>query len=194
MTVGGTPEKTTALSAEDLARLGAIREALLDPSPRRIGRLDQWGLADEYETYTEVAQYREVSIAGADGAKLDVALSVPLNPAPGQPYPAVILPAPPISNGYLAYLDVFPRWARNDYVVLDYSRRDPADSTGGTRVAGPQDVADAIAVVDWLAEHVDVDPDRIGFFVSSDGFGASLLSSAKDRRIKAMAKSDVPWG
>ena len=182
-----------ALSAEDLARIDAIREALLDPSPRRIGRLDQWGVADEYEIYAEIAEYREVRIGMADGTLIDAALSVPRNLAPGQTCPTVVLPAPLIGIGRNAYLGMLPRWSRGGYAVLAYSQRGLADSDGEIHVAGPQDVADASEVIDWLAGHDVVDRDRIGFFGSSYGAGTSLLVAAKDQRVKAVAGTSA-WG
>ncbi|MET9176953.1 alpha/beta fold hydrolase [Kitasatospora aureofaciens] len=182
-----------ALSAEDLARIDAIREALLDPSPRRIGRLDQWGVADEYEIYAEIAEYREVRIGMADGTLIDAALSVPRNLAPGQTCPTVVLPAPLIGIGRNAYLGMLPRWSRGGYAVLAYSQRGLADSDGEIHVAGPQDVADASEVIDWLAGHDVVDRDRIGFFGSSYGAGTSLLAAAKDQRVKAVAGTSA-WG
>ncbi|MFD7288287.1 alpha/beta fold hydrolase [Streptomyces sp. NPDC059863] len=193
MSVDGTPETPFALGADDLARLDAIREGLLDPSPRRIGRLDQWGLADTYETYTEIARYTEVSITTADGTVLDASLSVPRDLAPGQSCPAVVLPAPLINIGHRAYLGMFPRWALGGYVVLAYSQRGLANSTGEIHVAGPQDVADAAEVVDWLCGQDGVDPGRIGFFGSSYGAGTSLLAAARDQRIKAVAGTSA-WG
>ncbi|MEV5162183.1 CocE/NonD family hydrolase [Streptomyces sp. NPDC053728] len=175
------------LGSEELARLEAIREALLDPSPRRIGRLDQWGLADTYETYAEIARYSEVSLTMADGTVLDASLSVPRGLAPGQTCPAVVLPAPLINIGHRAYLGMLPRWALGGYVVLAYSQRGLAKSTGEIHVAGPQDVADASAVIDWLIQQDGVDSGRIGFFGSSYGAGTSLLAAAKDPRIKTVA-------
>lgn len=185
MSVDSTAETPFALSADDLAKLDAIREALLDPSPRRIGRLDQWGLADEYEVYAETARYSEVSLTMADGTALDASLSVPR--AAGHLGPAVVLPAPLINIGHRAYLGMISRWARGGYVVLAYSQRGLARSTGEIHVAGPQDVADATEVIDWLIQQDGVDPDRIGFFGSSYGAGTSLLAAAHDRRIKAVA-------
>ncbi|MFC9862802.1 MULTISPECIES: CocE/NonD family hydrolase [unclassified Streptomyces] len=187
MPVDGTPEMPFALSADDLAKLDAIREAFLDPSPRRIGRLDQWGLADEYEVYAEIGQYAEVSLTMADGTVLDASLSVPRNLAPGQACPAVVLPAPLIGIGHRAYLGMIARWTLGGYVVLAYSQRGLANSTGEIHVAGPQDVADATEVIDWLIQQDAVDPDRIGFFGASYGAGTSLLAAAHDRRIKAVA-------
>ncbi|MEU0841386.1 alpha/beta fold hydrolase [Streptomyces sp. NPDC005962] len=193
MSVDGTPETPFALGADDLARLDAVREALLDPSPRRIGRLDQWGLADSYETYTETARYAEVSLTMADGTVLDASLSVPRDLAPGQSCPAVVLPAPLNNIGHRAYLGKFPRWALGGYVVLAYSQRGLAKSTGEIHVAGPQDVADATEVINWLTGQDGVDPDRIGFFGSSYGAGTSLLAAAQDQRIKAVVGTSA-WG
>ncbi|MEU3563471.1 CocE/NonD family hydrolase [Kitasatospora sp. NPDC006786] len=193
MSIEGTPETPFALSAEDLSRLEAIREAVLDPSPRRIGRLDQWGLADEYETYAEIAEYRELSIAMADGTMIDAALSIPRNLAPGQTCPAVVMPAPLIGIGRKAYLGMFPRWALGGYAVLAYSQRGLAESGGEIHVAGPQDVADGTEIINALVQIDGVDPDRIGFFGSSYGAGTSLLVAAQDPRVKAVAGTSA-WG
>ncbi|GAA1223079.1 CocE/NonD family hydrolase [Kitasatospora nipponensis] len=193
MPVSSPSDSPFALSSEDLARLEAISEALLDPSPRRIGRLDQWGLADTYEMYAEIAGYQEVSIAMADGTLIDAALSVPRNLAPGQTCPAIVMPAPLIGIGRKAYLGMFPRWALGGYVVLAYSQRGLADSGGEIQVAGPQDVADGGEIINWLVGQDSVDPERIGFFGSSYGAGTSLLVAAKDRRVKAVAGTSA-WG
>ncbi|MET3985700.1 CocE/NonD family hydrolase [Streptomyces sp. PvR034] len=191
MSVDGIPETPFALGADDLVRLDAIQEALLDPSPRRIGRLDQWGLADEYETYAEIARYSEVALTMSDGTVLDAALSVPRDLAPGQTRPAVVLPAPLVNIGHRAYLGMIARWALGGYVVLAYSQRGLARSTGEIHVAGPQDVADAGEVVDWLLTNSEVDPQRIGWFGASYGAGTSLLAAANDQRVKAVAGTSV---
>ncbi|MFI9031055.1 hypothetical protein [Streptomyces sp. NPDC053560] len=41
MSVDDNPENPFTLSPDELARLESIREALVDPSPRRIGRRNQ---------------------------------------------------------------------------------------------------------------------------------------------------------
>ncbi|MFE0652535.1 CocE/NonD family hydrolase [Streptomyces sp. NPDC059534] len=187
MSADGTTDPLFALSAEDLARLDAIREALLDPSPRRIGRLDQWGLADEYEVYAEIGRYAEVSLTMADGTLLDASLSVPRHLAPGQVCPAVVLPAPLISIGHRAYLGMISRWTQGGYAVLAYSQRGLAKSTGEIQVAGPLDWSDATEVINWLVAQDGVDADRIGFFGASYGAGTSLLAAAQDPRVKAVA-------
>ncbi|MER7584529.1 CocE/NonD family hydrolase [Kitasatospora sp. NPDC097691] len=186
MPVQESPQNPFVLSAEDVAKLEAIREALLDPSPRRIGRLDQWGLADEYETQAEVGTYREIPIVMADGTRIDAGLSTPRNLAPGQTCPAIVMPAPLNDLGRLAYLGTVPRWTLGGYAVLTYSQRGLAESTGKIQVAGPQDVADGVEILDWLTEQDAVDPGRIGCFGSSYGAGTSLLLAAQDERVKAV--------
>ncbi|MFC9700507.1 CocE/NonD family hydrolase [Streptomyces sp. NPDC056943] len=186
MSVDGYSENPFALSADDTAKLDAIEQALLDPSPRRIGRLDQWGLADSYEVYSEIAEYRALSIAMADGTMIDASLSVPRGLAPGQTCPAILMPAPLNDLGHRAYLPMFQRWALGGYVVLAYSQRGLAKSTGEIHVAGPQDVADATEIVNALVQIEGVDPERIGCFGASYGAGTSLLAAANDPRIKAV--------
>ncbi|GGZ14877.1 hypothetical protein GCM10010387_03900 [Streptomyces inusitatus] len=188
-----TPGNPFTLSTDALAQLEAIREALLDPSPRRIGRLDQWGLADTYETYAETSTYSEVSIAMDDGTVLDASLSVPRDLAPGQSLPTVVMPAPLIGIGHRAYLGMIPRLTLGGYAVLAYSQRGLAASKGEIHVAGPLDVTDATTVINWLSQHDAVDSERIGFFGSSYGAGTSLLAAARDRRIKAVVGTSA-WG
>jgi predicted acyl esterase len=182
-----------ALDADNLAMLDAIREAMLDPSPRRIGRLDQWGLADTYETYTEIAAYRELSIPMGDGTLIDAGLSVPRNLAPGQTCPVVLMPAPLVGIGRRAYLGMLPRLALGGYIVLAYSQRGLAESTGEIQCAGPQDVADGTEVLNWLGGLDGVDTERIGCFGASYGAGTSLLLAANDARVKAVAGASA-WG
>ncbi|MFD5419103.1 alpha/beta fold hydrolase [Streptomyces sp. NPDC127069] len=187
MSVDGTTDSFIPFTPEDLAKLEAIHEALIDPSPRRIGRLDQWGLADEYEIYAEIAEYAEHRITLTDGTELDASLSIPKNLAPGQICPAVVMPAPLSPIGRWSYLGMLSRWVRGGYAVLAYSQRGLAKSTGEIHCAGPQDVADATEVIDWLLAKDGIDPDRIGFFGASYGAGTSLLAAAHDQRIKAVA-------
>lgn len=187
MSVDGITDSFLPFNSDDLAKLDAIREALLDPSPRRIGRLDQWGLADDYEIQAETAQYSEPLITLADGTELSASLSIPKGLAPGQTCPAIVMPAPLSPLGHWSYLGMFHRWTRGGYAVLAYSQRGLAKSTGEIHCAGPQDVADATEVIDWLVGKDGIDGERIGFFGASYGAGTSLLAAAHDQRIKAVA-------
>ncbi|WP_344974440.1 CocE/NonD family hydrolase, partial [Salinactinospora qingdaonensis] len=60
------------------------------------------------------------------------------------------------------------------------------DSDGGVEVAGPKDVADARAVIDWALESTAADPAAIGMAGISYGAGISLLTSASDDRVDAV--------
>ncbi|MFI1452215.1 CocE/NonD family hydrolase [Streptomyces roseus] len=128
-----------------------------------------------------------------DGTQLDASLSIPKNLAPGQTCPAIVMPAPLSPLGRWSYLGMLSRWVRGGYAVLAYSQRGLAKSTGEIHCAGPQDVADATEVIDWLLEKDGIDPDRIGFFGASYGAGTSLLAAAHDQRIKAVAGTSA-WG
>jgi predicted acyl esterase len=193
MSVDGYAASPFALDADSESMLEAMREAMLDPSPRRIGRLDQWGRADTFEMYAEIATYSEVPIEMTDGTRIDAGLSMPRNLAPGQKCPVVVMPAPLIGIGRKAYAGMIPRWALGGYAVLAYSQRGLADSAGEIHVAGPQDVADGVEILDWLVGQEGVDADRIGCFGASYGAGTSLLLAAKDQRVKAVAGASA-WG
>ncbi|MBC3843164.1 peptidase S15 [Streptacidiphilus sp. 4-A2] len=182
-----------ALNDDQLAQLDAMRAAMLDASPRNVGRLDQWGLADDFDIYAEVAEYRETPIVMSDGTSIDAALSIPRNLAPGQTCPAIVMPAPLIGIGHKAYLGMFRRWVVGGYAVLAYSQRGLADSKGEIQVAGPQDVADGVEIINWLTAQDGIDADRIGCFGASYGAGTSLLLAAKDARVKAVAGASA-WG
>ncbi|MEV6759613.1 CocE/NonD family hydrolase [Streptomyces sp. NPDC051105] len=193
MPVNGFPENPFALSPDDVAMLEAIRMALLDPSPRRIGMLDQWGLADTFEVQVEAAEYREFPILMSDGTRIDAGLSMPRSLAPGQTCPAIVMPAPLNDLGRLAYFGMIPRWTLGGYAVLTYSQRGLARSDGEIHVAGPQDVADGVEILNWLSALEGVDEDRIGCFGASYGAGTSLLLAAEDPRVKAVAGASA-WG
>ncbi|MEU4085727.1 alpha/beta fold hydrolase [Streptomyces aureus] len=193
MPVSGSSGFLVGFDAETHAQLDAIREAMLDPSPRRIGRLDQWGLADTYEVFAEIAWYQEFPIVMADGTQIDASLSMPRNLAPGRRCPTIVMPAPLIGVGRLAYLGMLPRWVLGGYAVLCYSQRGLAQSTGEIDVAGPQDVADGIEILEYVSGLEGVDADRIGCFGASYGAGTSMLLAAKDQRVKAVAGASA-WG
>ncbi|MER7486147.1 CocE/NonD family hydrolase [Streptomyces sp. NPDC126497] len=193
MPVNGSPENPFALSPDDVAMLEAIRVALLDPSPRRIGMLDQWGLADVFEVQAETAQYREFPIVMSDGTRIDAGLSMPRGLAPGRTCPAIVMPAPLNDLGRLAYFGTIPRWTLGGYAVLTYSQRGLARSEGEIQVAGPQDVADGVEILNWLTGLEGVDADRIGCFGASYGAGTSLLLAAQDPRVKVVAGTSA-WG
>jgi putative CocE/NonD family hydrolase len=179
-------ERIFCFLPEDQAQVDAVREAMLDPSPRRLGRLDQWGLTSEYEMFPEIAEYQELTIPMGDGTEIDAALCTPRNLAPGQKCPVIIMPAPLNCAGWAAYIGMFLRWAMGGYISLGYSQRGLAESTGKVDVAGPLDMSDGKEIIDWLLrERPAADPGQIGCFGASYGAGTSFLLAAHDQRVKA---------
>ena len=83
--------------------------------------------------------------------------------------------------------------AQQGYIVLSYSARGWGKSGGTVNVAGPKDMADFSAAIDWLIANTPVDEKRIGSAGISYGAGMALLGGAFDKRIKAVA-SLSGWG
>ena len=76
---------------------------------------------------------------------------------------------------YLAQATAF---ARAGYTVLSYTTRGFWGSGGQIDTAGPQDIADVSAVIDWLLAHTTADPAHIGVAGVSYGAGIGLIASA----------------
>ncbi|MEV0648655.1 CocE/NonD family hydrolase [Phytomonospora sp. NPDC050363] len=133
--------------------------------------------------------------------ELDACVAQPENAQPGA-CPLIVLPAPLASVGWRAYAMFHPalqtgfmaNLASRGYVVVAYSERGLARSSGRIDVAGPRDQADGTAVLDWAAENLPAaDMDRVGMGGASYGAGQSLLIAAKDPRVKAVAAMSA-WG
>jgi predicted acyl esterase len=101
-------------------------------------------------------------------------------------YPAVLLPASWGLND-LEYLAQAKTLAGRGYVVVSYTPRGWWLSGGEINTAGPADMADLSTVVDWTIANTATDAARIGAAGISYGAGLSLLGSAFDRRIRAVA-------
>jgi predicted acyl esterase len=107
-------------------------------------------------------------------------------PAAAGRYPAVILPASWGLND-LEYLAQAKTIAGRGYVVVSYTPRGWWLSGGEIDTAGPKDMADLSKVIDWTIANTASDPARIGAAGISYGAGISLLGSAFDARIRAVA-------
>ena len=107
-------------------------------------------------------------------------------PAAAGHYPAVVLPSSWGLND-LEYLAQAKVLAGRGYVVVSYTPRGWWFSGGEIDTAGPADMADLSTVLDWTIAHTATDPARIGAAGISYGAGLSLLGSAFDRRIRAVA-------
>lgn len=83
--------------------------------------------------------------------------------------------------------------ASRGYVVVTYATRGAPGSGGVNSIAGPPDLADASAVIDWALARTPADPARIGIGGASYGAGLALLASAHDPRIRAVSALSG-WG
>ncbi|MER5866372.1 CocE/NonD family hydrolase [Kitasatospora sp. NPDC002040] len=101
-------------------------------------------------------------------------------------HPLVVLPSSWGVND-LEYLAQAKQLADAGYVVVSYTPRGFWGSGGRIEVAGPPDLADLSAVIDWALARTSADPARIGAAGISYGAGISLLGSAFDPRIKVVA-------
>ncbi|MFD7626506.1 CocE/NonD family hydrolase [Streptomyces sp. NPDC059851] len=121
-------------------------------------------------------------IPGSGGITLKGNAFTPAGAEPGRKYPLIVLPG---SWGMpqIEYIAQAKKLADSGYVVVSYASRGFWLSGGQIEVAGPPDVADVSAVIDWALAHTPADAGRIGVGGVSYGAGISLLASAHDPRI-----------
>ncbi|MFD7256960.1 alpha/beta fold hydrolase [Streptomyces sp. NPDC059874] len=124
-------------------------------------------------------------IPGSGGITLKGNVFTPADAESGRKYPLIVLPT---SWGMpqIEYIAQAKKLADSGYVVVSYTSRGFWLSGGQIEVAGPPDVADVSAVIDWALAHTPADADRIGLGGVSYGAGISLLASAHDSRVKAV--------
>ncbi|MFV2198713.1 CocE/NonD family hydrolase [Nocardiopsis sp. LOL_012] len=124
------------------------------------------------------------TIMSHDGARLSAKV---ITPGTDGPHPLLVMPAA-WGTPNLIYVGAAHRLAyESGYQVVAYTSRGFYDSGGGIEVAGPEDRADASAVIDWALANTDADPDLIGMAGISYGAGISLLTAAEDERVDAVA-------
>ncbi|GAA2789083.1 CocE/NonD family hydrolase [Kitasatospora paracochleata] len=156
----------------------ALATALLTAAPLALSPTDRAAAA------TSAASLRFTDIPGSDGVVLKGNVYEPGDGAIR--HPLLVLPSSWSLND-LEYLAQAKRFAEAGYVVVSYTPRGFWGSGGRIEVAGPPDTADLSRVIDWALAHTSADPDRIGLAGISYGAGISLLGSAADPRIKAVA-------
>ncbi|WP_411104386.1 CocE/NonD family hydrolase [Streptomyces sp. cmx-4-9] len=124
-------------------------------------------------------------IPGSGGITLKGNVFTPADAVAGRRYPLIVLPT---SWGMpqIEYVVQAKKLADSGYVVVSYTSRGFWLSGGEIEVAGPPDVADVSAVIDWALAGTPADPARVGLGGVSYGAGISLLASAHDPRIKAV--------
>jgi predicted acyl esterase len=126
--------------------------------------------------------FRFVDITARDGAVLKANLIAPT--AAGR-HPAIVF----VNSWGLndaEYLVQASNFAQRGYVVLSYTTRGFWGSGGQIDTAGPKDMADVSAVIDWLLANTAADPAHIGLGGVSYGAGICLLAAAFDPRVKAV--------
>ncbi|MFD6971517.1 CocE/NonD family hydrolase [Streptomyces sp. NPDC059979] len=124
-------------------------------------------------------------IPGSGGITLKGNVFTPAGAQSGRTYPLIVLPT---SWGMpqIEYIAQAKKLADSGYVVVSYTSRGFWLSGGQIEVAGPPDIADVSAVIDWALAHTPADADRIGLGGVSYGAGITLLASAHDPRVKAV--------
>jgi fermentation-respiration switch protein FrsA (DUF1100 family) len=120
-----------------------------------------------------------VTIQGTDGTPLVGSLYMPTTGTP--PYPAIVLFHG--VGGKRQDLDFVAQRFTGNFVVLAVDARGHGESGGLVSIDGPNEIADARAWYDFLAQRPGVDPRAIGAWGASLGGGAVLRSLVQD----------VPW-
>ncbi|MGW3320977.1 CocE/NonD family hydrolase [Streptomyces virginiae] len=131
------------------------------------------------------SQVRFHDIPGSGGITLKGNVFTPAGAESGRTYPLIVLPT---SWGLpqIEYIAQAKKLADSGYVVVSYTSRGFWLSGGEIEVAGPPDIADVSAVIDWALANSPADPDRIGLGGVSYAAGITLLASAQDPRVKAV--------
>lgn len=128
----------------------------------------------------------DVTFTSSDGTELAANVFIPVTDDPDEVFPAVVF----INSWALEeheYVAQAIELAEDGYVVLSYSARGWGRSGGLVTVAGPEDIEDLSASIDWLLAHAPVDADNVAVGGISYGAGIALLGLAREPRIKTVA-------
>ncbi|MBF0227180.1 MAG: hypothetical protein HQK76_17175 [Desulfobacterales bacterium] len=125
------------------------------------------------------------SIISNDGTEISGNLFTPVSDDPYEVFPAIIMPATWALPEY-EYFAEAKKFCKKGYIVLAYNARGWYASKGLINVAGPKDMEDVSAVIDWICANTPVDTEKIGMCGISYGAGISLLGGAQDSRVKVI--------
>ncbi|GHH36111.1 CocE/NonD family hydrolase [Streptomyces candidus] len=125
-------------------------------------------------------------IPGSGGITLKGNVFTPAGADGSRTYPVIVLPTS-WAMPQIEYVAQAKKLADSGYVVVSYTSRGFWLSGGQIEVAGPEDIADASAVIDWALAHTPADREKVGMAGVSYGAGISLLAAGHDKRIKAVA-------
>ncbi|MEV6650882.1 CocE/NonD family hydrolase [Streptomyces sp. NPDC051219] len=176
------PLRTTAAGTVSAALLAGTAMAAAPPSQAAPALTAS---AAPAATAAEAADVRLYDIPGSGGITLKGNVFTPAGATAGGRYPLIVLPT---SWGMpqFEYVAQAKKLADSGYIVVSYTSRGFWLSGGEIEVAGPPDIADASAVIDWALEHTAADPGRIGMGGVSYGAGISLMTAGSDKRVKAV--------
>jgi hypothetical protein len=139
------------------------------------------GSAPAQAASTTGFRFVDIGVGGGVILKANV-----IEPTTGGRHPAIVLPSSWGLND-LEYLAQAQKLAEGGYTVLSYTPRGWWQSGGEIDTAGPLDMADVSAVIDWTIANTTADAARLGMAGVSYGAGIALLASARDARIKVVA-------
>jgi predicted acyl esterase len=135
----------------------------------------------------------DVTIAGGGGTPLAATLYEPTGTPPAGGFPAVVMFHG--LGGTRASVDPLARqfFADQGYVVLAFDARGHGASGGLWDLDGPNTIADARAVYDFLAARPEVAPGKIGAYGVSLGSGAVWSSAVIDKVPWAAIAPEASW-
>jgi predicted acyl esterase len=129
------------------------------------------------------SSFRNADILARDGVALKANVFTPDTPGL---HPAIVF-ITSWGTPNLEYLAQAQQFADAGYVALSYTPRGFYTSGGYIETAGPKDISDVTDVINWLLANTPSDPARVGAAGISYGSGISLIGSAFDSRIRAVA-------
>jgi putative CocE/NonD family hydrolase len=132
-------------------------------------------------------------ITSWDGTPLTANVFLPRRTSAAQRFPTVVMISSWGVTDLFEYLGQSYRLAKDGYVVVSYTTRGFWLSGGQIEVAGPEDIKDASAVIDWLSVQTPADMANVALSGISYGSGISLLALAHDPRVKTVAALST-WG
>ncbi|MGW8397716.1 alpha/beta fold hydrolase [Streptomyces lydicus] len=178
-----TPSRTTLRAA-----IGTVSAAVLATTVLTAPATAEAATPESARTTAAAAgpAVRFVDIEGDGGVTLKANVFTPADADGSERYPVIVLPTS-WAMPQVEYMAQAKKLADAGYVVVGYNSRGFWQSGGQIETAGPQDIADASKVIDWALAHTPADPQKVGMGGVSYGAGISLLASAFDKRIKAVA-------
>ena len=126
----------------------------------------------------------DIHFSPADGIVLHGEVLSPCGSNPSQKLPTVMF-VNAFGQSYMIYRELAVRFAQEGFRTLSYDPRGWQSSGGQTTFDYTLLTADARKAIDWLTAHYATG--RIGSTGISEGGGLSLLLSAEDPRLSAVA-------